>query len=194
MQIFRPLYLKVLSLAKHPHAEWYLTGLSFIEAIFFPIMPEVLLAPMTLANPRKGWRYATLSLLGSMAGAFIGYALGYFAFHLVSPLIAWLGAEQTFAEVKTIAAEQGFWLLLIGGFTPIPFKLLTLASGLVGMPLLPFFAGALIGRGKRVYLVVALVKIGGQRLENALHRYIELFGWLALILLAMLVLFYYYRH
>ena len=161
MPLFRPWYEKALAWSRHPKAPWLLTGLSFIEAIFFPIPPEVMLAPMSLAQPKRAFRFAALSLAGSMAGMFIGYALGYFALEAAMPLVEKLGYAEQFETIKTQAAENGFWLLLVAGFTPIPFKVFTIASGAVGMPLLPFFFGALIGRGKRVFLVAAAIRLGG---------------------------------
>ena len=188
MQLFRPWYERALVWSRHPRAPALLTGLSFIEAIFFPIPPEVMLAPMSLAQPKRAFWFATLSLAGSMVGMFIGYALGHFALELAMPLVEKLGYASEFETIKQQAAENGFWLLLIAGFTPIPFKVFTIASGAVGMPLLPFFFGALIGRGKRVYLVAGAIRLGGERAEKALHKHIEPVGWAALALLVGLVL------
>ena len=187
MQLFRPWYERALAWSRHPKAPWLLTGLSFIEAIFFPIPPEVMLAPMSLAQPRRAFRFAAMSLAGSMAGMFIGYALGYFALEAAMPLVEKLGYAGQFEAIKQQAADNGFWLLLVAGFTPIPFKVFTIASGAVGMPLLPFFFGALIGRGKRVFLVAAAIRLGGERAERALHRHIEPVGWVALAVFAVLV-------
>ena len=187
MQLFRPWYERALAWSRHPKAPWLLTGLSFIEAIFFPVPPEVMLAPMSLAQPKRALWFATLSLAGSMVGMFIGYALGYFALDLAMPLVERLGYADEFESIKVQAAENGFWLLLIAGFTPIPFKVFTIASGAVGMPLLPFFFGALVGRGKRVYLVAGAIRLGGEKAERALHRHIEPIGWAALLLFAGLV-------
>jgi membrane protein YqaA with SNARE-associated domain len=184
MQLFRPLYERTLSWSAHPKAPLLLTVLSFFEAIIFPVPPEVMLAPMSLARPQRALWYATLSLAGSMVGMFVGYALGYFALEAILPWIEKLGYGDEFDGIKRQAAENGFWLLLIAGFTPVPFKIFTIASGAVAMPLLPFFFGALVGRGKRVYLVAGAIRLGGARAEAALHKHIEPIGWAALALLA----------
>lgn len=184
MKLFMPLYLKTLSWSAHPRAPLLLTVLSFVEAIFFPVPPEVMLAPMSLARPQRALWYASLSLFGSMLGMFVGYAIGYYALEAAFPLIERMGYADQFEGIKQQAAENGFWLLLIAGFTPVPFKIFTLASGAVGMPLLPFFFGALIGRGKRVYLVAGAIKLGGIRAEAMLRRHIEPIGWIAMVLLA----------
>jgi membrane protein YqaA with SNARE-associated domain len=187
LKLFAPLYERTLLWARHPRAPALLGFLSFIEAIFFPIPPEVMLAPMSLAQPRRALWFATISLVGSTFGMIVGYLIGMYAIDLAQPLMERLGWWDKFLEVKQVAAEHGFWLLLVGGFTPIPFKILTLASGAVGMPLLPFFAGALIGRGKRVYLVAGLIRWGGERAEAWVRRWIEPLGWFALALLVALV-------
>jgi membrane protein YqaA with SNARE-associated domain len=187
VKIFQPLYDRAIVWARHPKAPWLLYGLSFIEAIFFPVMPELMLAPMCLAQPKRGWRFAAISLLGSLMGMFIGYAIGHYAIEMAMPLIEKMGYAAQFESIKQQAAANGFLLLVIAGFTPIPFKIFTLASGAVGMPLLPFFFGALIGRGKRVFLVAGAIRLGGEKAEAKLRQYIEPVGWSALLLLAGVV-------
>jgi len=187
MKIFQPLYERAILWARHPRAPILLTFLSFIEAIFFPVPPELMLAPMCVAAPRRGFYYASLSLLGSMFGMFVGYAIGYYAIDLAMPLIERMGYGGEFESIKQQAADNGFWLLLIAGFTPVPFKIFTLASGAVGMPLLPFFAGGAIGRGKRVFLVAGAIRLGGEKAEARLRKYIEPIGWGALVLLVLAI-------
>lgn len=182
MAVFKNLYERAILWAAHPRASYYLTFISFIEAIFFPVPPEVMLAPMSLARPKKAFWFASLSLLGSMTGMFIGYAIGHYFIDLAMPFIGKMGYAAQFEDIKLQAANNGFWLLLLAGFTPIPFKIFTLASGAVGMPLLPFFFGALIGRGKRVYLVAGAIAMGGEKAEAKLRQYIEPIGWTALVL------------
>jgi len=182
MAVFKNLYERAILWAAHPRASYYLTFISFIEAIFFPVPPEVMLAPMSLARPKKAFWFASLSLLGSMTGMFIGYAIGHYFIDLAMPFIDKMGYAAQFDDIKLQAANNGFWLLLLAGFTPIPFKIFTLASGAVGMPLLPFFFGALIGRGKRVYLVAGAIAMGGEKAEAKLRQYIEPIGWTALVL------------
>lgn len=183
MSVFRNLYERAILWAAHPKASYFLTFLSFCEAIFFPIPPEVMLAPMSLAQPKRAFWFATLSLIGSLAGMFVGYAIGYYAIDLAMPFIERMGFALQFDDIKQQAATNGFWLLLLAGFTPIPFKIFTLASGAVGMPLLPFFFGAFIGRGKRVYLVAGAIAWGGEKAEAKLRHYIEPIGWIAMGLL-----------
>jgi membrane protein YqaA with SNARE-associated domain len=199
MKIFKPLYERALFWASHPKAPWYLAVLSFFEAIIFPVAPEIMLAPMVLAKPKHWARYAAISLVCSMLGALVGYALGHFAFDALRPMFESLGwmerIDQRVAELRVDLAEhpwQAFWLLVAAGFVPVPLKVFTWASGIVGMPLLPFIGGMLIGRGKRVFLVAGLIRLGGKRAEEALHRWIEPIGWATVALIAALFIYFKY--
>ena len=191
MKVFAPLYERALRWAQHRNAPAMLGVLSFVEAVFFPVMPEVMLAPMALSRPQRAFRYATISLACSLAGALVGYALGHYAYELVKPAFASLGwaqhVDEQVAYLRAIAIDspwKAFWILVLAGFAPIPLKFFTWASGIVGVPLLPFMASMFIGRGKRVYLLALAIRIGGPRAEAALRRWIEPVGWIALLLLA----------
>ncbi len=190
MALFKPLYERTLAWARHPRAPALLGGLSFFEAIVFPVPPEVMLAPMSLSQPRRAFRFATISILGSMLGAVVGYALGHFAYEAVKPLLAalgWIeGIDRQIEALRMMSAEspwKAFWLLVLAGFTPIPMKIFTWAAGVVGVPMLPFLLSMFVGRGKRVYLVALAIRLGGERAERALYRYIEPIGWVATVLL-----------
>jgi membrane protein YqaA with SNARE-associated domain len=188
MKIFQPMYAKAMLWAKHKNAPALLGVLSFFEAFIFPVPPEMMLAPMCLAKPRSGFWYAGISLAASMVGMFIGYAMGYFAIDLAMPLVEKMGYATKFESIKKDVIDNGFLLLLAAGFTPIPFKIFTVAAGAAGMPLLPFFFGALIGRGKRVFLVAAAIRLGGEKAEAKLQKYIEPIGWIATAILVLLVM------
>ena len=194
VKLFEPLYARALVWSRHPRAPLLLGVLSFFEAIFFPIAPEVMLGPMCIAQPKRAFWFAAISLLGSVLGMGVGYAIGYYAIDHAMPLIQKMGYGGEFESIKQQAADHGFWLLLIAGFTPVPFKIFTLASGAVAMPLLPFFFGGAIGRGKRVFIVAGAIRLGGARAEAALHRYIEPIGWIVLALIAGLVAWLALRH
>lgn len=194
MKIFGPLYERALKWANHERAPTYLSLLSFVEAIIFPIMPEVMLAPMCVAQPKRGWWFATLSLSGSMVGALVGYALGHFAFEAIKPLLATMGMlpgiESGIAVVQERMAESPwavFTFLVLGGFMPIPMKVFTWASGIVGVPLLPYMLSMLLGRAKRVFVLAAVIRVGGARAEAVLRRWIEPLGWIATALVVLLI-------
>lgn len=186
MKLFGPLYDLAIRWSRHRRAPSLLAGLSFLEGFIFPVPPEIMLAPMSLAQPKRALRFAGLSLIGSLMGALIGYLLGHYAFAAMHPLIEWLGwgeqIDRQVAQLRQLAAEspwRAFWLLVLVGFTPIPLKVFTWAAGVVGVPIMPFLASMLVGRGKRVYLVAGAIKLGGVRAEAALHRWIEPLGWIA---------------
>ncbi|TMN25539.1 YqaA family protein [Pseudoxanthomonas sp. X-1] len=190
MQLFGPLYARAIAWSRHRHAPRLLFGLSFVEAIIFPVPPEVMLAPMSLAQPRRAFSFAGISLAGSLLGALVGYALGHFAYAAVQPLIDALGwraaVDGQVAQLRELVAQspwRAFWLLVLAGFTPIPLKIFTWASGIVGVPLLPFIASMVVGRGKRVFLIALALRLGGARAEAALRRWIEPVGWIASVLL-----------
>src|SRR5690606_30719167 len=141
MRLFEPLYHRIMLWARHRHAPALLTLFSTAEAVFFPVPPEMMLAPMCLAQPRSGFRFASLSLAGSMVGAVIGYVLGYYAYEMLMPLFESLGwlerIDEQVTQLREIVAQspwQAFWLLVLAGFTPIPLKIFTWASGIVGVP------------------------------------------------------------
>lgn len=189
MKLFGPLYARAIGWAQHPRAPALLTLLSFVEAIIFPVMPEVMLAPMALAQPRRGFWFATLSLAGSMVGAMVGYFLGHYAFEALKPLFAALGMlpaiESGIVTVQAKMVESPwavFAFLVLGGFMPIPMKVFTWASGIVGVPMLQYVPSMLIGRAKRVYLLALAIRLGGEKAEAALRRWIEPVGWAAMIL------------
>jgi membrane protein YqaA with SNARE-associated domain len=192
MKLFGPIYERALIWARHPRAQVYLVGLSFVEAFIFPVAPEVMLAPMCLSEPRRGLRFASLSLLASLAGALVGYALGHYAYEAVRPLLSLHMQETITTWVGNLRNDmQHHWLALLGALMiaalqpVIPMKLVTWAAGIVGVPILPFLACVAVGRGKRVYLVAIAIRVGGARAEAALHRWIEPVGWGALVLLAV---------
>ena len=201
MKLFGPLYDRALAWSRHPKAPLHLTLLSFVEAIIFPVAPEVMLAPMCLAQPKKAFRFASLSLLGSILGALVGYALGHYAYEAVRPLLSphlqegignWVGNLRQQMQDHPMAL---YGTLLVAAIQPvIPMKIVTWASGIVGVPMGPFLACMLVGRGKRVYLIAGAIRWGGERAEAALRKHIEWIGWVALVLLAAALGWLYGRH
>ncbi len=157
--------------SRHRHAPWYLGGLSFAESSFFPIPPDVMLAPMSLANPSRAWRFALITTLASVAGGLFGYLIGYYAFDAIEP---WLRTTKYWAGYVVAVdwfGRWGFWAVFIAGFSPIPYKVFTIAAGALSMALLPFTLAALIGRGARM--------------EAVLHRYVAHLGWATVALVVI---------
>lgn len=190
MKIFSSLYKRVMGWSRHPHAPWYLGGLSFAESSFFPIPPDVMLAPMSLAQPKRALWFATLTTLTSVAGGILGYAIGLFAFELVSPLLESGRYGEGFERAKSWFDEWGFLAVLAAGFSPIPYKVFTITAGVLSMAFLPFVLASFIGRGARFYLVALLMAWGGEAMEEKLHRWVDWIGWLTVALLVIIVAIY----
>jgi membrane protein YqaA with SNARE-associated domain len=198
MRLFGSLYARALTWARNPRAVYYLCGLSFVEAFIFPIMPEVMLAPMMLGKRHKAFFFANISLLFSLLGSLVGYALGHWAFHALSPLLDSLHLlapiETGVANLRTQMNQHWLGLMVVlalAALQPVvPMKFVTWASGIVGVPVIPFLVCMAVGRGKRVWLLALLIRIFGERAERILHKHIERIGWAALIILAGLLVWW----
>lgn len=190
MRLFTTLYDRVMLWSKHPHASRYLAGLSFAESSFFPVPPDVMLAPMAVARPEAWWRLAWITTLASVAGGLLGYLIGVFAIELIEPLIHELGYSEKYALAKAWFAEWGFWAVFLAGFSPIPYKLFTITAGALSLALLPFVLASLVGRGIRFLLVALLMAKLGPPMEAKVRVYLEWLGWglvgLALLAYALL--------
>ncbi len=190
MQLFEPLYDRILAWSRHRHAERYLALVSFLESSFFPIPTAFMLAPMVLARRHRAWWLATLATLTSVAGGLLGYCVGYFLFAQVGQsLIVFFGQETAFLAVQKRFVQDGVWLVLLAGVTPLPYKLCTLASGLLGLALLPFIVASLIGRAAQFFLIAAVLWWGGPLIESHLRKWMEMIGWGAIMMAALAYLF-----
>lgn len=182
MRIFEPLYNKVIGWARHPHAERYLGALSFAESSFFPIPPDVMLAPMCLADRARAWRFATVTTLASLAGGIAGYGIGYFLFEAVEPWIHEMGYWPQYLRGKEWFDAWGVWAVFIAGFSPIPYKVFTISAGVAALNFPGFVIASFIGRGARFFLVAGLLIAGGERMEDLVPRYVERIGWVVVLL------------
>lgn len=185
MKLFAPLYERAMQWARHRHAPWYLGGMSFAESSFFPIPPDVMLAPMALARPEKAWFYAWITTLTSVAGGVFGYFIGLLTFDAIEP---WLQASRYWGAYETATQWFGQWgvvAVFIAGFSPIPYKVFTIAAGALSMALLPFALASMIGRGARFFLVAGLMRWGGARMEAQLRQHIDRLGWATVALVAI---------
>lgn len=189
MKIFSALYQRAMQWARLPNAPWYLGALSFTESSFFPIPPDVMLAPMSLANPNKAWRYALLTTVTSVLGGLFGYLIGAFAFDVIEPHLKTSHYWAAYQTAVIWFENWGFWAIFVAGFSPIPYKVFTIAAGTLSMALLPFTLASIIGRGSRFFMVAGLMKWGGARMEASLHKYVDRIGWatVGLIVVAVVV-------
>lgn len=175
--MFQRLYAAVVRAAGHRHAPWALGAMSFAESSFFPIPPDVMLAPMVLARRERAWWFALIATLGSVLGGLLGYVIGLFFLESLLPWIRDLGYYQGYVAAREWFADYGFWAVFLAGFSPIPYKVFTIAAGAVTMPFAPFVVASLVGRGARFFLVAGLVRWFGPVFEQRLLKYIDWIGW-----------------
>jgi membrane protein YqaA with SNARE-associated domain len=193
LKLFEPIYSTILAWAKHKHAERYLAGVSFAESSFFPIPVDIMLAPMVLADKDKAWRLATITTIMSVFGGMFGYLIGAFFFEAYGDeILNYFHAHATFESIKEKYAAHGILIILLAGFTPVPYKIFTIASGVLGIAFLPFVLLSLVGRGGRFFMVAGLVRLGGDKLEETIHKQVEWLGWGTLVLVAIGATAYYF--
>ena len=182
--MLRRLYDWTLSLSARPGALWALAAISFIESSIFPIPPDVLIVPMVLAARTRAWTIAGVATLASVLGGFAGYAIGYFLFQeLGQPIIDFYGYGAAFEEFRARYNEWGFWIVAAAGFTPFPYKVITIASGAFGLDLLTFAIASAVSRGARFYVVAALLWKFGPPIKAFIERYLGLLTAIFFVLL-----------
>lgn len=178
MRIFGSLYDKVMQWCRHPHAEKLLAGVSFVESWFFPIPTAVMLAPMVMASRNRAWWLASIATATSVLGGIFGYLIGYFLFdQLGQPILEFYDLQEKFIDLKNRFNQYGIWLVLLAGITPIPYKLFTITSGVLGMAVIPFILASIVGRATQFFLIAGLLWWGGSKIEPVLHQWMEWLGW-----------------
>lgn len=190
MKLFGPLYDRAIAWAGHRHAPRYLAALSFAESSFFPVPPDVMLAPMAVARPDRGGYFALLTTVASVLGGIAGYLIGYFAMELIEPMLVTAGYGERLALAREWFAQWGVWVIIVAGFSPIPYKLFTVTAGALAMPLIPFILASAIGRGSRFFAVALLIAWIGPRIEPKLRPWMEWIGWGAVSLLVTAITVY----
>ena len=169
------LYARTLALASSPRAPWWLAAIAFAEASFFPIPPDVVLIPMALARPDRAWRFAFICTLASVIGGALGYFIGYAVFdQLARPLIAFYGYAGRFEAFQATYAQYGLWIILVKGLTPIPYKIVTIASGAAHFDFAVFMAASAATRGARFFLVATLLHFFGESVRGFIERRLTL--------------------
>src|SRR5215813_5934584 len=182
-----------MRLAHHRHAAWALFAVSFTESSFFPIPPDAMLIPMVLADRRKAWFYALVCTIASVLGALLGYWIGHTLYESVGkPIIAFYHLDAQVQHYIDGFNEYGLWIILIKGLTPIPYKLVTIASGIAGFALVPFVLASIATRGIRFFLVAGLLYFYGEPIRDFLERRLTLVttAFLVLVILGFVVLKY----
>jgi membrane protein YqaA with SNARE-associated domain len=164
-----------MRMAAHRRASWALAAVSFTESSFFPIPPDAMLIPMVLASPKRAWWFATVCTIASVLGGFFGYAIGYFLFETIGQWVINLyGLQAGFAEFQQRFNEWGTWIILIKGLTPIPYKLITIASGAAHFDLAAFALASFVTRAARFFLVAALLRWLGPPVRVFVEKHLTL--------------------
>jgi membrane protein YqaA with SNARE-associated domain len=165
------LYSRTLAIAAHRHAMAAMALISFAESSFLPLPPDFLLVPMTLAQPRRAWLIAAVCTVTSVVGGYVGYAIGFFLFDAIGlPILEFYHAMDKYEAFKAAFAEWGVWIIVIKGLTPIPFKLVTIASGAAQFNLVTFTLASLVSRGLRFFLLAALLWRFGDPIRDFIER------------------------
>jgi len=191
--MFESIYQGVMRFSRRREAPYYLSLLSFVESFILPFPPpDVMLAPMSLARPSRAMQFAALTLLFSVLGGLVGYMIGAFLFDLAQPYITAWGYQARFEKVTTWFEHWGFWAVLVAGFSPVPYKLFTIAAGVLNLALIPFVLASILGRGARFFLLAWCLARYGHAIEPKLVRYIEYIGWTVVGLLSLAIVIFYF--
>lgn len=165
------LYSRTLAVAAHRHAMAAMALISFAESSFLPLPPDILLVPMTLAQPRRAWLIAAVCTIASVTGGYVGYAIGYFLFDSIGlPVLEFYHMMDKYEAFKAAFAEWGAWIIVMKGLTPIPFKLVTIASGAAQFDLVTFTIASLVSRSLRFFLLAALLWRFGEPIRDFIER------------------------
>ena len=182
--MFNTLYKKCLDLAAHKSSNFYLGLVSFIESSFFPIPPDILLIPMVIAKRVKAWAYAFICTFSSVLGGVAGYTIGYFFYNSIGILIIdTYHLSNSFNVFESYYNEYGILIVLGAGFTPFPFKFITIASGVFNLNIFLFIITAIVARGLRFYLLAGLLFVFGEKIKVFIDKYFNILAILFFILL-----------
>ncbi len=178
------LYQWMIDAAAKKNALWILGIVSFIESSFFPIPPDIMLIPMVVSQPKKAWKIAGIATFASVVGGYFGYAIGYYGYDVIAkPLLSFYGYLEQFENFKQYYNEYGAWIVFAAGITPFPYKVITIASGVVAMNLVTFGVASVVARGLRFFMVAGLLYFFGESIKKFIEKHFNLLSILFFILL-----------
>lgn len=187
--MLRRLYYWTMAKAAHPHASWWLFAFAFMEASFFPVPPHPMLGLMCLADPKRAIRFSAVATIGSVLGGLLGYAIGHFAYEAFGQsLLNALGLAESFPTAACYLREFGAEIIIVKGATPIPFKLITITAGFIGMSLPVFIGASLISRSISFMIVGVLFRLFGAPIKRFIDKYLGLvtIGFVLLVIVGFL--------
>lgn len=183
--MLRALYDWTLRLAGHRHATWALALVSFVESSFFPVPPDAVLLPMAVARRERAWWYATVCTAASVLGGAAGYAIGYFLWEAIGQAIVdFYGYAEKFEQFKGLYEAWGFWIVAGAGFTPFPYKVITIASGVAELSFTTFMIASVVSRGARFFLIAGLMWWFGPPIRAFIERNL---AWLATLFFVLVM-------
>ncbi len=192
MRPFHSIYNKILDYSSSRFAILWLSAISFLESIILPVpLQDLLLASMSLRNRSKAFYFAAICTIASVLGALLGYYIGVQAENHILPILINLSYESKFETAQMYFQTYGIYIILIAGFSPIPYKVFTIAAGMMSMSLLPFVVFSLIARGARYFLISFLVRKFGKMADAWLNKYIDWLGYLLIIAIALFIWYEY---
>jgi membrane protein YqaA with SNARE-associated domain len=169
--MLKRLYDRMIDIASGPNAIWALIAVAFAESSFFPLPPDILLIPMMLARPRDAWRLAAICMIASVVGGLLGYAIGYWGFDLVGrPILDFYHAMDRYDALKAGFDRWGVWIIILKGMTPVPYKLVTIASGVAHFDLVAFIGASIVSRSLRFVLLAALLWWFGPAVRDFIEK------------------------
>ena len=191
--ILKNIYLKILLLAGKPKSEWVLSIVSFTESSFFPIPPDLILLPMALSKPYKWIRLAIIATLFSVLGGILGYFIGVFLWDTIGEnIIQIYHLEDKFNLFKNNYNQNGAIIVFLAGFTPIPYKLITIASGGMNLNIFIFLLASILSRGLRFFLLTGLIRLFGTLAKKYIEKYFALFtGLVGIIIIVVIIMWLY---
>jgi len=182
--MLRRIYDRIIALSQSPRALPALAAVSFAESSFFPIPPDAMIIPMVLAQPEKAWRIATVATVASVIGGLFGYAIGYYLYETAGQwLIDFYGLQSGFDSFRDEFNRYGFWIILVKGATPIPYKVVTIACGIAHYSLGMFMLASVITRGGRFFAEAALLQRYGEPIRNFVEKRLTLVTTVFVILI-----------
>jgi len=171
--IFQKIYQMTIRYSAHPKAAWMLGFIAFIESFIFPIPPDVMLMSMGLVKPKNAWRNACIASIASVLGGILGYLIGLTLFDVIKPWLIHSSFNSAYETACVWFTKYGVWMVIVAGFTPIPYKIFTITAGATKMAFMPFVIASIVGRSMRFFMVSTLFYFYGERLEKRLLHIID---------------------
>ena len=168
----KKIYQWMVDAASGRNAMWALAVVAFIESSFFPIPPDIMLIPMIVATPKRAWKIALVATIASVIGGYFGYLIGFLGYDLIAkPLLNFYGYLEKFEQFSRYYNEYGAWIVLGAGITPFPYKVITIASGVVGMNIWVFGIASVVARGLRFFIIAALLRFFGEPIKKIIEKH-----------------------